>query len=428
MIGVWILIFAIFILPVILVYFKIIKPKYRLETLGILTLIILLIVLIQGWSLKDLGIRFDNILVSFKPYIFFTLLFIIVIFVVAKIFNRDFVSGWWKRPHFEFLFIPLSLAQELAYRSFLMPLLSLVLDNALAIILLNALLFTFLHAIYYDFKYVALLLFFNGIGFATLYYYYPNFILVFVSHAILNFLAVLYGFLSPGKFKTKQHKIHDLIDKRGKMKEHHVNYLLDLLLVLLVSAAVIYLLYTGFIPRNYLLNSILLILIVTLIITLYQRWNLRSVGLRFDNFLKCLPAHIIFTMFAFVFIVVLADLYNLVPSFSIKTLIDQPLFLFSLISLQFAISFSQAFLFRGFLIKQVNIIWHLKMVSIFFSAIIFTLSHIMFSDFSRFGYILFLIGIGFASVYLYRPNLILSSISHLILNLTAIYYGALSSF
>ena len=186
----------IFILPVLLLYAGIIPVKYRLLVLVAVSLIILGITVKERWTLQGLGIRTDNLVQSIIPYVIFTLVGLIVIFLLAKFLGKNPVDEWWSQPHFLYLFIPISIFQEFAFRGFLMPKLESIFLSVAIVILVNSLLFAFLHIIYPNPLLFLPLGFLAGIGFAVMYYFYPNLILISISHSILNFFAVLYSFFS----------------------------------------------------------------------------------------------------------------------------------------------------------------------------------------------------------------------------------------
>lgn len=60
----------------------------------------------------------------------------------------------------------------------------------------NALIFTFAHVIYPNKKINLPLIFVAGMAFAVIYFYYPNLILIAISHIILNYAALLFGFFT----------------------------------------------------------------------------------------------------------------------------------------------------------------------------------------------------------------------------------------
>ena len=100
----------------------------------------------------------------------------------------------WQHMHFIFLFLPVSLLQEIAYRGFLFPKLKELSSKWWVIIGANTVLFTFLHVIYPTPGIMLPVAFFSGLGLSVMYRYYPNLILISLSHAVLNFIAVLHGF------------------------------------------------------------------------------------------------------------------------------------------------------------------------------------------------------------------------------------------
>ena len=189
----------IFILPVLLLYTGIIPVKYRFLVLVLASLVIFAITIQEHWTPAKLGIRADNFVKSIIPYLIFTILGVLVIYFFAKFLGRSPVNEWWTKSHFVYIFIPISIFQEFAFRAFLMPKLESLFLSAITLILVNALLFAFLHIIYphpslnLPFGFIA------GVGFATMYYFYPNLILISISHSVLNFFAVFYSFFSFNK-------------------------------------------------------------------------------------------------------------------------------------------------------------------------------------------------------------------------------------
>ena len=75
-----------------------------------------------------------------------------------------------------------------------MPHLRSIFKDAITVILVNAGLFAMLHLFYPEPALVLPLAFIGGLGFATLYYVYPNFWLSSFAHIIFNFVAVSAGF------------------------------------------------------------------------------------------------------------------------------------------------------------------------------------------------------------------------------------------
>lgn len=185
-----------FVLPTVLLYFRIIPIEGRIPVLLIFSLLIYGVIKKEGWTAKDLGLSTKTIRPALPAYTLATLLALVGVILFANALGMPPTEHWWVRPHFLFLFLVVSFFQEFAFRSFLMPVLSRVFPDSLTIVLVNALLFAGMHAIY-PFPEVGLpFAFAGGLFFALLYKRYPNLILVTLSHAVINFAAVWYGFFT----------------------------------------------------------------------------------------------------------------------------------------------------------------------------------------------------------------------------------------
>ena len=186
-------IFILFIVPVLPSFFNRVPKKYRFHLFAAIILIAATIVLSEHWSLNKLGIDLNNISNGLPLYFIFTVAGLIYIFALAKILKYKPTPNWWNNNHFLFGFILMSIGQEFLYRGFLMPDLKLVFSSVIAVVLINALLFTFIHIIYPNRKANLITAFIGGLCFAGIYYYYPNLILISISHMILNFAVVYFG-------------------------------------------------------------------------------------------------------------------------------------------------------------------------------------------------------------------------------------------
>lgn len=182
-----------YIIPVLLLYFKIIPGDFRIVMLFGIALLIYGIVKHSKWNYLDLGI-FKKFMKDISPYTLFTLGGVSFIFWLSRIVPHSPLLEWWENARFLLLFIPISVLQELVFRGVLMKLLRKVFSSKIYIILLNAGVFAIIHVIYSNATFVLPLTFIAGIGFAWMYYRYPNLILISVSHTILNFVAMIYGF------------------------------------------------------------------------------------------------------------------------------------------------------------------------------------------------------------------------------------------
>lgn len=156
--------------------------------------LLLSIIIREKISFNELGLTKKYLVSGFVPYLLFTVVGVLGIRMFAREFGFEPYQNWWSNNFFLALFIPISMTQEFAYRSFLIPGLKRVFNDATTVVLVNAGLFAILHLFYPEPALVLPLAFAGGLGFATLYYLYPNFWLVSASHIILNFYAVSSGF------------------------------------------------------------------------------------------------------------------------------------------------------------------------------------------------------------------------------------------
>jgi len=187
-------IFLIFILPIALLYFKILPADWRVGLLVISALFIYGIIRHEHWTHEDMGIRHDNFKKALPFYFFFTVLSIGVLFLLDyKVGMPDINTKMFYLKTFIF-FLPISFFQEFAFRSFLIPRLKEVFKNTYVIIFSNAVLFTLIHIIYPNLGISIPIAFVSGIFFAWLYWKYPNLLLISLSHAVLNVVALLLGF------------------------------------------------------------------------------------------------------------------------------------------------------------------------------------------------------------------------------------------
>lgn len=192
---IWAQIFLIFVLPVLLLYFKIVPANWRMILLVISSLFIYGIIRHEHWTYEDMGIRHDNFKKALPFYLLFTFLGLVALFLIYYKVNipREVYTKLFYLRNFVF-FLPSSFFQEFAFRSFLMPRLRIIFDNKYYIIFVNAILFTLMHTIYLSLGVVLPLVFVAGVFFAWLYLKYPNLVLISLAHSALNLIAVLLGF------------------------------------------------------------------------------------------------------------------------------------------------------------------------------------------------------------------------------------------
>ncbi len=192
---VWVQILYLYILPILLLYYKIIPGNMRLFMLFSITLVQLGIIHRAKWTFRDVGI-FGDFLKDWKVYTLFTLCGVLFLYYFNYIFPHEPFDGWYKNTKFLLFFIPISIVQEVVFRGVLMNMLKKAFNNKFFIILLNASIFALIHIIYLHASFILPLTFIGGIAFSWIYYKYPNLILVSISHCILNFMAMILGFFT----------------------------------------------------------------------------------------------------------------------------------------------------------------------------------------------------------------------------------------
>jgi len=190
---VWVQILYLYLIPILLLYFKVIPDNLRILVLFFVAIVIFGIARYEKWSSEDFGIQ-KNWGIYFWPYLIFTIAGVALLFIVEELEIAKPMLNWWKNAKFLLLFIPLSVIQELIFRGVLMNMLKRVFTNPWFIIILNASVFSLMHIIYLKAYFTLPLTFIAGVGFAWMYYKYKNLVLISVSHTILNFVAMILGF------------------------------------------------------------------------------------------------------------------------------------------------------------------------------------------------------------------------------------------
>ncbi len=184
----------IFVLPIVVLYTNIISTDWRLLMLLVVTLVIYGIIRTEHWPAEKLGLHLHNFKKSVFIYTLFTVIGLVLLFQFAAYLGYHPAPGFWKQPHFLFLFLPISFFQEFAYRGFLIPLLEKISKNNFFIILSSGVLFSFLHIIYPHPEVMLPIALYGGLAFAAIYRLRPNLLLTSVAHAVLNYTAVALGF------------------------------------------------------------------------------------------------------------------------------------------------------------------------------------------------------------------------------------------
>lgn len=190
---VWLQILYLFLIPTLLLYFKIIPGNLRITVLLIVSIMIYGIARYEHWTNWDFGLK-KQWLNEFFPYAIFTILGMLFLVLLARVTIHESFIDWWRNSKFLLLFIPISVLQEFVFRGVLMHMLRRAFAHPLFVILLNAVLFTVIHIIYLNSLIILPAMFIAGIGFAWMYYKYQNLVLISISHTILNFTAMILGF------------------------------------------------------------------------------------------------------------------------------------------------------------------------------------------------------------------------------------------
>jgi membrane protease YdiL (CAAX protease family) len=187
-------IFIVFILPILLIQMHVIEIQERIWVLGILISILVIILIREKWTWTMLGATTYRIKKYALPYALFTLSTILLCYAFSERIGHEELTGWWKHGHFIYGFFIVSFFQEVGYRGYLIPALGKIIRKPLFMLLANAFIFMFLHIIFPHPAVGLPLAFIGGIGFAAMYMKYPSLPLIIVSHALINFFVVLYGF------------------------------------------------------------------------------------------------------------------------------------------------------------------------------------------------------------------------------------------
>lgn len=192
---IWVQILYLFVIPTLILYFKVLPENFRFLMLFGIALLMYGIIRHSKWSLFDLGI-IKNFKKDIIPYSIFTIGAVAFLFWLSIIVPHSPFLKWWVNAKFLLLFIPISIFQEIIFRGVLMKLLRQAFSTPVFIIALNAAVFALIHVIYDNSTFILPMTFMAGVGFAWMYYRYPNLVLISISHTILNFVAMIFGFFT----------------------------------------------------------------------------------------------------------------------------------------------------------------------------------------------------------------------------------------
>lgn len=186
--------------------------------------------------------------------------------------------------------------------------------------------------------------------------------------------------------------------------------------IFLIFVVPIVLLYFNILPVSWRIvmlavNALLIYGIIT-----REHWTHEDMGVHTQNFKKSFPFYLFFTIVGLVALFLIDHKMNM-PDIDTTNYIIRTWIFF------LPISFFQEFAFRSFLIPRLKELYDNTFVIVFINAILFTLMHIIYPNLGIGLPIAFVSGIFFAWLYVKHPNLLLITISHSILNITAVLLG-----
>ena len=179
----------------------------------------------------------------------------------------------------------------------------------------------------------------------------------------------------------------------------------------------VFLLYFHIISTNYRIVFLAISALFIYGIIRHEKWTHEEMWIRHDNFKKAIPFYLLFTVLS------LGTLFIISRNVNMPMNVFTKMFYFKTFLFFLPSSFFQEFAFRSFLMPRLKHIFSSNFTIIFVNAILFTLMHIIYSSWGLLMPILFVSGIFFAWLYLKYPNLILISIAHSFLNVTAVLLG-----
>jgi hypothetical protein len=113
-------VFLISIVPISLIRFGILPTRFRLVALFGIFVLLIIFIYVQGISLVQLGITTENFSSAVLPYASAAGISIFGLIVLAKIMKNKSAEKWYRDPHFLFLFIPISFAQQFVFQGFIL--------------------------------------------------------------------------------------------------------------------------------------------------------------------------------------------------------------------------------------------------------------------------------------------------------------------
>jgi membrane protease YdiL (CAAX protease family) len=177
----------------------------------------------------------------------------------------------------------------------------------------------------------------------------------------------------------------------------------------------VFLLYFNVIPGDYRFLMLFMVSILLFGIVHRSAWTYADVGFKKDWWVDW-KEYLFFTIGCVLFMFWLS---RVVPHEPFVDWYNNKKFL-----LLFApISILQEIVFRGVLLKMLQSAFSNMYFIVFVNALVFALIHVIYVNAIFILPLTFMAGIAFVLIYLYKPNIVLISISHTILNFVAMILG-----
>lgn len=167
-------------------------------------------------------------------------------------------------------------------------------------------------------------------------------------------------------------------------------------------------------PLQYNIYGLILVTLAVLVIVKLEKISAKELGIRTDKIKDSLLYYAILVLVTVPFIIFLAKLLGN----NTQDIFQNPHFKYGFI----VMSFFQEFLFRSFLIPKLQSLTKSLPLIVLGNGLIFGLAHLTFPNPIQIFVLSSILGMAFAYVYIRKPNLILATIAHSIINFVAVYY------
>lgn len=187
--------FVLYYLPPLLLLFGVLPFTWRFQILAIMTIVMLAYDWRHGFGLRELGFRTDTLKGSLLLNIIASLLLVLLMFLSlrAGLIREPVIPKW--NLFFAYYLLISSTSQEFLFRSNLFALMRRSnIGGPILQIMASAVTFSFLHVFYKDPLTLAAT-FAMGLLWGAIYYKYPNFWGVALSHAVVGAAAIKVGLI-----------------------------------------------------------------------------------------------------------------------------------------------------------------------------------------------------------------------------------------